>query len=193
MLQVDTAGRLTDTLVIAYTHEAFAREAERVLRLWRFEPGRVGGEPVGSVFEMAFYFRIDGMSVRVRHGGGQAEQDLPAGQYAFQASLLGQLDRAPMPISASAPRYPGAWAHRGVRGRVTVEFYIDQEGRVRMPAVVAGGSRLLGGDAVATVEKWRFSPPTRAGVPTLVLAQQEFVFGSERALPPVRPQAPGRP
>jgi TonB family protein len=60
---------------------------------------------------------------------------------------------------------------------VTVEFYIDEQGNVRMAAV----PRTSAGDAyaaaaVAAVEQWRFEPPLRRGQPVLVLAQQEFNF-----------------
>ena len=179
LLQVDAAGRLTDTLVAAYTHEAFAKEAVWATSQWKFEPGAVDGEPAGGVLEITFAFRMNEMAVLVSQGRTPEDPGLPAGTYRYHPVSLRELDRIPTPISVMPPPYPKAWADRGIKGKVTVEFYIDETGRARMPVVIAGDSRLLGGAAIATVQQWRFSPPTRAGAPALVKAQQDFSFGSQ--------------
>ena len=60
---------------------------------------------------------------------------------------------------------------------VTVEFYIDEQGTVRMAAVPReSAGDVYAAAAVAAVEQWRFEPPLRKGEPVLVLAQQEFKF-----------------
>jgi TonB family protein len=60
---------------------------------------------------------------------------------------------------------------------VTVEFYIDEQGNVRMAAVPReSAGDIYAAAAVAAVEQWRFEPPLRKGRPVLVLAQQEFNF-----------------
>ena len=76
-----------------------------------------------------------------------------------------------------SPPIPDGVMKLGEERFVTVEFYIDQEGKVRVPSV----SRELADDrlaavAVAAVEQWRFEPPLRRKQPVLVLAQQVFRF-----------------
>ncbi|MDE3083809.1 MAG: TonB family protein [Verrucomicrobiota bacterium] len=178
MLQIDSAGRLTDTLVTAYTHRGFADEALRVIPQWKFEPAQVAGKPAGSVVEVTFDFKMDDMVV-IEHKHPKEEPDLEAGQYQFQPASLKQLDRIPTPIHVEPPFYPQKWADRGIKGHATVEFYIDETGRTRMPAVIAADDHMLAGAAIAAVESWRFEPPTEKGRPALVKAQQTFNFGSE--------------
>jgi TonB family protein len=67
---------------------------------------------------------------------------------------------------------PGNEAHD-----VTVEFYIDEQGRVRMAAVPReAADDIYSAAAVAAVEQWRFEPPLRKGKPVLVLVEQLFRF-----------------
>jgi TonB family protein len=66
---------------------------------------------------------------------------------------------------------------RGVAGSATVEFYIDESGAVRMPAVFKADFPELGHLLADAVRQWKFDPPTRQGRPVLVHASQTVVFG----------------
>ena len=114
-----------------------------------------------------------------RLASGRRESNLEAGQYQFHYVPLEKLDRAPAPVAGAAPAYPREWADRGIKGRVVMQYYIDETGRVRMPTVVSADSPQLGWAAVAAVQGWRFQPPTRKGVPVLAKADQTFRFGGD--------------
>lgn len=74
------------------------------------------------------------------------------------------------------PSYPQEWASRGLTGPVTVNFYIDETGRVRMASCPAGTNSQLAHPALEAVRGWEFNPPTSGGRPVLVYARQVFNF-----------------
>ncbi len=175
VISVDADGDLTDCLVTGYTHKAFADAAVDALKRWRFEPARARGTARAARTEVHFLFRDRG--VIVQNLPGAMEQRMIMGElrerYSFSPCKLGELDRIPTPVQVVSPMVPKTSRPRSV----TVAFYIDQEGRVRMPAV----SRESADDeyaaaSVAAVEQWRFESPLRKGQPVLVYAEQEFTF-----------------
>ena len=61
-------------------------------------------------------------------------------------------------------------------GQVVLDFYIDEQGRPRMPVVTHSDDDALNLAAVEALSHWRFVPPTRNGVPVMVRAKQSFRF-----------------
>jgi len=183
-VKVDAAGKLDDLLVTAYTRRQFADEAVRAIRTWTFEPARAGGGPVGWVRNLQVYFRTDGARVvldNFEHPAGKllifAGSD---DHFNYRACALRDLDRIPVPRNVVAPEgHP-----QRSSGPVVIEFYIDEQGHVRMPGVREGRDAGFANAALAAVAQWQFDPPTRRGIPVLVFASQTF-----RVVPPV---APGR-
>ncbi|MCX6951979.1 MAG: energy transducer TonB [Verrucomicrobia bacterium] len=98
-------------------------------------------------------------------------------QWKFEpARVLRELDRIPVPLQAVSPRYPEELARLGAVGEITVDFYIDERGAVRMPYVSSHAQPLLARLAVDAVRQWKFEPPTRRGQPVLVHVRQLFRF-----------------
>lgn len=175
VISVDDQGKLTDLLVTGYTHEEFAAASIAALKRWSFEPARAGGRPRASRADVLFVFRDRGVIVHNFPGALEQYRVFGAMQdrYVFKPSKLGELDRTPIPIKVVAPLSGKSDREH----RVTVEFYIDEEGRVRMPAVAReSADDAFAAAAVAAVEQWRFEPPLRRGRPVLVYAHQEFNF-----------------
>jgi TonB family protein len=180
VLHVNAQGQLVDFLVVAYTHLAFAEETEQAIKKWRFEPEYADGEPIDTVMEITFNFEVNGVMLVQRFGNYVPHLDAFAG-YEYQACSMRNLDRIPTPVSIVTPTYPLEWGKRGISGKVVVDFYIDETGKTRFVASPVGSNELLAGIAVAAVQKWQFSPPTRKGRPVLVHAQQIFDFLKEDA------------
>lgn len=176
ILHVGADGRLVDYLLTAYTRKPFAETVERVIPKWKFEPEYVDGAPVASVFELSFDFRVDGLMVVQKRITDMFRGDSPDDHFDFQARSLKSLDAIPTPLHVVNPAYPKEWADQGIKGVVMVDFYIDETGKVRMPAALAGADPRLAGLAVDAVEQWQFSPPTCKGRPALVHVQQRFDF-----------------
>jgi len=179
VIHVNEEGKLVDWLFVAYTRKEFADEVERVMKKWTFEPERDGDEPISTIVDLTFTFEVNGIMLVQRHG-----VDLPlvndiSRQYEFQACSLKNIDRIPTPVSIVNPTYPKEWAEQGITGKAVVDFYIDETGKVRLPASISSSNPMLAGIAVAAVSKWQFTPPTRKGSPVLVHAQQIFEFQKE--------------
>ena len=179
VISVDAAGQLKDVLPVGYTKPVFAELAVAALKRWRYEPARVHGIARASRAEVLFTFK-NGMGVMVQAlPGSMAVSSLSRSieeRYSYSACQLGQLDHIPLPVHVVPPTALKI-DPKSAKRTVTVEFYIDEVGQVRMPAI----SREETDDdyaaaAVSAVEQWRFEPPTRKGQPVLVLAKQEFNF-----------------
>jgi protein TonB len=137
------------------------------------------GEPVGTTTEILFQFETKGVVVTTGISDfieGRVAQILGT-RFVYQPCTLAELDRIPAPIVTVKPQYPAELAAKGVKGDVTVEFYIDEAGMIRVPAVSVNDDSRLCALAVAALRQWKFEPPTRNGHPVLVKASQVFKFG----------------
>ena len=179
VISVDAEGRLTDSLVVSYTNRAFADSAMAAVKRWNYEPARVHGRVCAARADVLFAFRDKGVIVQTFPGSLEKHMfhDMIDEQLVFTAYKLRDLDRIPTPLHVVQPVLPNGSLPNGAKRIVTVEFYIDEAGHVRMPAI----DRTDAGDAyaaaaVAAVEQWQFEPPLRKGQPVLVLAKQDFAF-----------------
>jgi TonB family protein len=181
-IAVDAAGRLTDYLVTAYTHPAFADSAVAALKKWTFEPALIHGFPRNSKSDLTFRFQVEGVVVVTMTTLEYDEMlhlKLAPGSTSYSACTLGELDRIPTPIKIVNPIYPNELARSSRGGHVMVGFYIDEQGHVRMPSVsreTNEANEELAALAVMAVSQWQFEPPTSKGRPVLVTAQQDIHF-----------------
>ena len=179
---VDDNGKMTDYLVTAYTHPAFADSALASLKKWTFEPAQVHGSPRNSKVDLTFDFEVEGVVVVSLTPLSYTELlrfKIAPDSMAYSACTLSQLDRIPTPKKIVNPIYPHQVARSSRGGHVSVEFYIDEKGHVRMPSVSREtdvSNEELSGIAVTTVAQWEFEPPLCKGKPVLVRAQQDFDF-----------------
>ncbi|MEO7413753.1 MAG: TonB family protein [Opitutaceae bacterium] len=179
VINIDADGKLADCLVIAYTDPDFAREAVDAARAWEYAPAYERGQPVGTRTELMFNFEAQGMVLSV------SPADLVASQMnrivnpritSFLAKVS-DLDQPLAPINPVKPLHPGKLLQpEQLEGIVRVDFYVDQEGRPRMPVVLRASHELFARAVVDALEQWRFSPPTRAARPVVVRVVQDFVF-----------------
>ena len=187
---VDEKGMMTDYLVTAYSHPAFAESAVAALRKWTFEPMRIHGTPSSSKTDLTFNFEVDGVVVVSMNALDSPELiwfKIAPNSLAYRACTPAQLSRAPSPTKVVRPHYPADLARSSRGGRVFVDFYIDEQGHVRMPSVSREAyetSGVLASIAVSTLSQWEFEPPVANGRNVLVRAQQAFDFK------PGEPEAP---
>jgi TonB family protein len=181
-IAVDDAGRLTDYLVTAYTHPAFADSAVTAIRKWKFEAAMIHGFPRNSKSDLTFRFQMQGVVVMTMTTFSYDEMlhlKLAPGSTTFRPCALGELDRIPNPTKIVNPVYPNQVARSSRGGHVSVSFYIDDQGHVRMPSVsleTNEANEELAAIAVTAVSQWQFDIPTSKGRPVLVVAQQDFSF-----------------
>lgn len=179
LLFVDATGALRDTLVTAYSQKAFADEALRGLKDWKFIPGRSKGQPVDTVINLVFNFEVHGVLVLSNPATSPSAGAGWLDNFEYQAAGVQDLDRVPTPLNIVEPTYPREWMKQGIVGDVVVDFYIDETGRTRFPVAVPGANEQLTGIALAAVQQWQFIPPKSKGRPVLVRARQVFQFNAD--------------
>lgn len=180
-IAVDKNGRLEDALAVAYTHPDFARSALEAVKRWIFEPARFKGEPIAAASEVAINFQVEGTVVisltAVDSLNIRLNRLFTQNADAFRPRTLSELDRIPTPIAAPSPPTPARFLRPAARnGQVTVTFYIDETGAVRMPSVNEDQDGELAASALTALRNWKFEPPTCRGKPVLVRASQRFNF-----------------
>ena len=180
VINVGPDGKLQEWLVVGYTLPEFADAAVRAIKEWKFEPARLRGEPVGATTELVFHFEVHGVLVVSQTVTENLEArvlQLLARAYAYRSYSLKELDRIPTPVYTVSPQYPRELADKGVKGKIAIDFFIDETGAVRMPAGSASDDDRLSGLAIAALRQWKFEPPTHDGRPVLAQATQVFNFG----------------
>jgi periplasmic protein TonB len=184
LINIDASGKLTESMILGYTHRPFGEAALAAVNEWRYEPARYNGETAGTVADITFRFEVDGILLVERVGVPHFQQNETFDtSYTYKPHGLRTLDGIPTPIQVTQPIYPKEWIDQGVRGNVMVDFYIDETGAVRMPSVANTQNPLLAATAAAAVREWRFSPPLRKGRPVLAHCQQVFKFEPAAATP----------
>lgn len=73
------------------------------------------------------------------------------------------LDNPPRTRFQAAPLYPPEARRAGVAGTVTVEFVVDESGRVVDPRVTGSSDRVFEEASLRAVSKWRFEPGRHHG------------------------------
>ncbi len=184
-LSIDTQGNVADILVIRYTRSEFAITTVSALKKWRFTPAMRNDTPVESQTELTFTYENTGIVVisdfaaivdTFLHGNFQNDDT-----FVYRPCSLKEIDRIPVPLNAAAPIYTPEMVKQGIRGQAQIEFFIDENGTVRMPSVARADQDILAALAINAVRQWKFEPPTNHGKPVLVKAQQVFTFNPTNA------------
>jgi TonB family protein len=178
-LEIDTEGKMTDALLVAYSHRGFADEVVRVLDKSRFRPGLVDGQPVVSIVNLTYKFESTGVVAYQRIGLPDDKAEKLNEEFEYRAHGADTIDQPPSGRNLSGPIYPKKWSDEGREGSVTVDFYIDESGRTRMPIAIGTPDDYLAAAAIDAVKEWHFETPRYHGKPTLAHAQQTFVFKLE--------------
>jgi TonB family protein len=178
-IAVDAGGHLTDMLPLAYTNGALLRSCLAAVRQWTFDAAVVDGEPRGVTTEVLFEFQPQGpvfVSTNDENEFLAEGFDHGSRRFEYQISEFRDLDRIPNPIHIVKPVYAARADKASGPVKVTVDFYIDENGHVRLPYVNRLQDKALSAAVVQAVAQWEFAPPTVKGFPVTVHATQEFVY-----------------
>ena len=163
------------------------------MRRWSFEAARIDGEAVPSRGQIELRFSSEGLVVinDVHDINAKFISQISHRNGASRLATPGELDTWPTPREAASPPLPESVRQQAISGTATIDFFIDESGRVRMPAIAGADDPALGVAAVDAVASWTFDPPTREGQPVKVRVKQPFHFrpgdGADAAPPPARP------
>lgn len=178
-LHIDNQGNLVEYLVLAYSKEAFAEAALEAIKAWRYEPATLDGKPIPSVVELSFDFEATGVVVNLDMQGAVESFYAMAYQrksYDYTICSLKEVDRIPVPKTMKAPDYPMVLSSESGVLKVTVNFFINEAGEVKLPSITYADDYRLGELAVAAIKEWKFETPLRYGKPVMVKATQVFHF-----------------
>lgn len=176
-------GTLLDALVIGYTHPEFEHATLEALKKWSFSPAKVNGKPVTSVIQINFNYDHSSNGPKVVHLDPLAIRLQQDQLYPGEANRLisfEELDRIPIPIHVVPPKFTDDEIHRLSGKRVGLNFYIDEQGRVRLPTLAYTDDEGIALKAVEAVKHWRFEAPMHHRKPVITLTNQEFVVPEKR-------------
>jgi TonB family protein len=172
---VDERGEVSAAAVSSATSPEFGKALLAAVDLFHYEPALKAGRPNKSVVSYHEDFSL-------RPGIGpisEEDEALVRRELSSPATILAwaQLDASPEQIS----RRPAVFPHGGLpkncsEGSATIEFLIDEEGRVRLPRIVTATEPAFGYAAVQAASRWRYEPPKRAGRPVIVRGRETIHF-----------------
>lgn len=172
VVEVDPEGRVSDALVTASSHPAFAAAVEAAIHEWKFQQAATG-EPLSHRLEVTLRHSASGYAVADAKPEIQRQA---TNEHTYRPHAPAELDAPLQTRQTAAPAYPEAWKAHGLGGTVTISYYIDSEGKVRIPKVESSPDPRLSNVALEAIRQWQFTAPTVAGEPVFVAARQRFHF-----------------
>ena len=158
-------GEPLDILVIEATHPKMAEAAVNAVREWRFTPSDNPADLAAHAMKIGF--KMQGVVV-FPFGKNHAE-DLSADSRAIKLAepvkvpRVQALAQQPKALVQPMPAYPAKLATREIEGTAAVRFYVDEEGRVRLPELIEATTPEFAEAALAAVAQWRYEPPQKDG------------------------------
>ena len=190
VIAVDNQGTLRDHLLVKASHPLFGEAVEEVLPSWEYRPVLIGGERVNAMHRITVNFRSSGMFVvgfdsvntikdsRIKLIGGSRNNT------EYSVARLPQLDAPPARLQAVHPNIPDSEEIPAEGLRVVYNFFIDQEGRVRIPWIDEQEFQHIDEEILdATYDalmQWEFTPPTVNGKKVVTQVSQPFWFTSPK-------------
>ena len=179
VISIGSDGSLNDWLLVSYTRREFADSVERALKSSHFQPVMVNGVAAPVRLPLTITFEARGVVVsQTMLDAIDARMDAArGGDHRIQKTTSAkELDSLPVAKHVVSPLYPANVAGEEKGGTVVIDFFIDEKGKVRMPALDGGDKVAYAEAATAALEEWQFEPPTRRGEPVTVRVKQAFVF-----------------
>lgn len=175
----DTQGIPTDILVIESTHSLFSEAALDAVRQWRFVPSDDASVRQSAPVIVRVSFSFQGVivvdpTIETRRVNTSSSINVRP----VKLPTLHALEVSPQPVNYKEPEYPASLAARGAQGEAKVAFYVDADGKVRMPHVISASEPEFGAAAIAAVSNWRFNPPKQRG--NSVIATDSWTFAFKR-------------
>jgi TonB family protein len=173
----DDDGRITDRIVLSASHPEFAEAVKDAAREWTVETA-----PLARLVRretLRFDFELHGSIVSMTHRDAtqavfEPEGGLAAGTpHTCRESELGSSLET---IARALPERPAPL--QGVGGIATVNFVVDEDGQVRVPAVTGASRAEFAEAALGAIRQWRFRPPRQKGAPVQVTVERTFRFGA---------------
>jgi TonB family protein len=158
-------GMPADILVLNATDPGLGAAALEAAQQWRFHRTSDPAELTARTVRIGF--KLGGVVVypfgkrhidEVLSAVSESELRAP-----IKVPRMHSLANAPKALSRPMPTYPAALQSKAIEGQAKVRFYVDQDGRVRLPEVIEATKPEFGDAALAAVAQWRYEPPQAGG------------------------------
>jgi hypothetical protein len=184
---VDEKGNISDYLAIEATHVGLLEKAAEKLQEARFDPALKDGEPVPGKISITVGF-FDPEQRAWREGaqftpmGGSVSDavdrrvyKMKEEEFRYRESSPNELDE-PLKMLESKLYLVHGPDEPAPTGKVVVEYWIDHEGKVRLPEILSSDDPNLSLSVLMTLKETRFARPKRNGNATYVKVRQPFNF-----------------
>jgi TonB family protein len=173
MVSVD--GKVEDALTIAASHPSFGRAVTDAMRSWEIDPSSL---VPGRRETVQFLFVREHAVTSLTQGEAAKTLFSPSqdNAMAVQTVSWADLSSPPQRLAFVAPSYPDEARARHLQGSATVNFFIDENGAVRLPTVTRADDLSFGRELLRAVRQWRFAPPLSQGRPVQVQVERQFSF-----------------
>lgn len=191
VVSVDENGALDDWLLVEASDQSLEKAIAEVIETWTFRPALQDGQAIAArqTFPLQFeaaaptqrFSRLTNSDTLAYRYFDPADRSEIKHKYTQRIQLVDppDLDQLPTLIEYVKPSVaPEVYAaNKGASLRFT--FYLDGEGRVRMPSLshIDGPASPAAIFAAQTaLEQWKFEPVTQGGKPVLTLLAQTIHF-----------------
>lgn len=169
-------------LVLSATAPQFAESVSRAIAGWRFAEPKTSAatEAAQGPTIVRFQFVSTGvvtLSVPDFQARRTAAMDQGAASNTVVLPTFADLDQSPEVLAQPMPAYPTALRAKPISGTTAVRFFVDAEGRVRLPSVTSTTAPEFAEAALGVLAQWRFAPPTLGGKPVIAIGTWTFNFG----------------
>jgi TonB family protein len=176
-VQVNGSGMVEDLVIIEATHIDLVNRAESLIRKALFDPGDVRpDEAIRFELILPFQYPSD-LGMANKSTVDDVESMIDDVTYADRS--LGfhppaDLDEPLKILDRGMIYVPEDDEGERIAGSAKVEFYVNQDGEVRLPRVVSSTDDEVALAAVSSIQDMRFTPPTREGKPAVTLVRMPF-------------------
>ena len=180
-VMLDQAGRPLDFLLIRYTRTYFGQALLEEAKDRGYSPKRLSGLAVPGPFTFSYHFEPpEGLTnISSFEAADRRLEEVQGGAgFVYEPHREAELDGGQLElIQVKIPVLPAHLVQPDRRPvRVLVSFYVDEQGRVRLPEVESALAPELVAHALHALQQWAFKPPTIKAKPVLVHAMRAVTF-----------------
>jgi TonB family protein len=181
-LVIDTDGNVVKADVTSSTHPDFEAPAVEAALKWKFKPALKNGHPVVARMAVPIDFQLltvgqpDIINLHRVGGGGGVEAWHMTDRPGKGTPPEFRFDEPPRPILTSAPVYPYDLLIQSVKGKASITFKVDPQGRPHEVTVLSATDPEFGAAAKAMLESWNYEPAKKEGKPCWCYLRKDADF-----------------
>ncbi|MEJ1972095.1 MAG: energy transducer TonB [Lacunisphaera sp.] len=188
-VMLDRRGKPVDFLLIRYTKDYFGKALLQEARRREFTPRYVRDVAIPGPFIFTYLFEPPAGLTNISSfeaASHRTEQVQGGPKFIYEPHRENTLDTGQLESTQVAiPMLPAGYlVPDGKPLRALVTFFVDEQGKVRLPNIESTLAPELIPAALQALQQWTFKPPTIRGKPVLVHAMRALSF---RPAPPAAP------